>query len=67
MRRLHGAGDICVAETTLRDGDGSEWTAAHIFLFKDGKIWRQTDYFGQPSQRPHGARSGWSECEGRGR
>lgn len=52
VRRLHGAGDICVAETTLRYGDGSEWTAAHIFLFKDGKIWRQTDYFGQPLPAP---------------
>jgi ketosteroid isomerase-like protein len=52
IRRLHGAGDVWIAEATLRYGDGSEWTSAHIFEFKNGKIWRQTDYFGQPLPAP---------------
>jgi ketosteroid isomerase-like protein len=60
LRRLHGSGDLRVAETTLRYGDGSEWTAVHIFEFKDGKIWRQTDYFAQPLPAP-AWRSQWVE------
>jgi ketosteroid isomerase-like protein len=63
IKRIMGGGDYWVAETTLTYSDGSVWDAVNIFEFKDGKIARQTDYFGQPIQAP-AWRAQWVERMG---
>lgn len=52
VRRLFGGGDLWIAETDLAYPDGSVWKAVNIFEFKDGKILKQTDYFGAPIAAP---------------
>jgi ketosteroid isomerase-like protein len=52
VKRILGADDYWVAETTLTYGDGSVWDAVNIFEFRDGKVVRQTDYFCQPLPAP---------------
>jgi ketosteroid isomerase-like protein len=60
IKRIMGHGDYWVAETKLTYGDGSVWDAVNIFEFRNGKIVRQTDYFGEPIPAP-GWRARWVE------
>ena len=48
LRRLTGEGDLWVAETTQRYADGSEYFVCVVVEFADGKIQRETRYYGPP-------------------
>lgn len=50
-RRLVSNGDLVVAEATM-DYGGSVSKAVFIFEFKDGKIAKETAYWGEPFEAP---------------
>ncbi|MDQ3988058.1 MAG: nuclear transport factor 2 family protein [Actinomycetota bacterium] len=60
LRRLVGAGDVWIAETAGRYGDGSVWHGVDIIEFRDGKIWKETRYWAEPFEAPEW-RAQWVE------
>ncbi len=58
-RRIVGRGDLWLAETTL-DYAGKTVHAVSIYELRDGKIARETDYFGDPFE-PAEWRTQWVE------
>lgn len=60
---LHVAGDIAVLEMLLDYPDSGIALACDILVFEDGKIARNTGYFGQPFAAPEW-RSKWVEMMG---
>lgn len=52
LRRVVGAGDIWLAESTIDYGNGVPVSWVAILEFRDGKIVRQTDYFADPFEAP---------------
>src|SRR4051794_32588600 len=48
VQRITGEGDHWVVQGLMRYADGSEYHVATILEFGDGKLRRQTDYFGAP-------------------
>ncbi len=61
LRRILGSGDVWIGETTIDYGQGDPpWNSVSIVELRDGKIARQTDYFGEPFQAPEW-RSQWVE------
>jgi ketosteroid isomerase-like protein len=58
-RRTMGSGDIWILETEL-DYDGQRFNSVSILEIKDGKIAKETDYFGSPFEAPEW-RSQWVE------
>jgi hypothetical protein len=50
-RRLLGAGDVWVVEAVRLDGTGQSYVVAIIEL-RDGKVWRDTRWFGDPYEAP---------------
>jgi len=59
-RRTIGCGDLWVTETTIRYDGARPTSAVFIMEFKDGKVVRETDYFGEPFDPPQ-YRSQWIE------
>jgi hypothetical protein len=59
LRRLSGGGDLFVVEALGRYGADTSYTTA-IVEFREGKIVRQTEYFGSPFEAP-AWRSQWVE------
>jgi SnoaL-like domain len=60
VRRTIGAGDLWVTETTIRYDGARPTNAVFIMEFRDDKVVRETDYFGEPFDPP-GYRSAWIE------
>jgi hypothetical protein len=52
LRRLTGAGDLWIAETVIHYTDGKVFRGANIVEFRDGKIWKETRYYGEPFEAP---------------
>ena len=60
-RRIFSSGDLVVAETTLDyGGSGGIYHAVSILELRDGRIARETDYFGAPFPAPEW-RAQWVE------
>ncbi|GAC1513497.1 MAG: nuclear transport factor 2 family protein [Candidatus Dormibacteraceae bacterium] len=51
LRRIMGAGDVWIMETTI-DYGSEVAQGVHVIELKDGKIVRETDYFSQPFEAP---------------
>ena len=51
-RRLMGAGDLWIAESATEYPDGKQYHGVAILEFRDGKMWRDTRYFGEPFEAP---------------
>jgi hypothetical protein len=60
VRRTTGCGDLWVTETTIRYDGARPTKAVFIMEFHDGKVVRETDYFGEPFDPPD-YRSEWVE------
>jgi hypothetical protein len=60
LRRLIGAGDLWITETVIRYTDGKVFHGANIVEFRDGKIWKETRYYGEPFEAP-AWRAEWTE------
>ena len=60
VRRTTGCGDVWVTETTIRYDGARPTKAVFIMEFRDGKVIRETDYFGDPFDPP-AYRSAWVE------
>jgi hypothetical protein len=55
--------DLWVTETTIRYNGVRPTNAVFIMEFQDGKVVRETDYFGEPFAPPE-YRSRWVELMG---
>ncbi len=62
VRRVTGSGDVWVAEADMMYGDKKVFGVS-ILEFRDGKLIRETDYFGDPFPAP-AWRSQWVEIVG---
>lgn len=51
-RRVIGAGDVWLAESTVDYGNGVPVSWVAILEFRDGKIVKETDYFADPFVAP---------------
>ncbi len=60
LRRVFGAGDVWVAEGTNEYEPGDVWHWVIVMEFEDGKVRRETRYYGQPFEAPEW-RSAWVE------
>lgn len=60
LRRVIGAGDVWVAEGTNEYSPGDLWYWVIAIELEDGKIRRETRYYGQPFEAPEW-RSAWVE------
>ncbi len=60
VRRIVGAGDVWVTETTIRYDGARPTRAVFIMEFHDGRVVRETDYFGEPFDPPD-YRAEWVE------
>jgi hypothetical protein len=60
VRRIIGSGDVWVTEATITYDGASSTKAVFILEFRDGKVFRETDYFGEPFAPPDN-RSKWVE------
>ena len=47
-RRVGGSGDCWWSESIVHYADGSRWLAVSIYELRDGLVWRERIYFGQP-------------------
>jgi SnoaL-like domain len=52
LRRLIGADNLWIAETVIHYTDGKVLHGANIVEFRDGKIWKETRYYGEPFDPP---------------
>jgi hypothetical protein len=52
LRRLTGAGDVWVGESVVTYTDGRVFHGVAIIEFRDGKMWRETRYWGEPFEAP---------------
>jgi len=52
LRRLIGAGDLWISEAVTEYADGKRYYGVAILEFRDGKMWRDTRYFGEPFDPP---------------
>ena len=60
--RVGGSGDCWWGEAIVHYADGSRWLAVTIFELRDGLVWRERLYFGQPVAAP-AWRAAWVERE----
>lgn len=60
IRRTIGCADLWVTETTIRYDGAQPTNAVFIMEFRDGKVVRETDYFGEPFDPPDTVPLGWS-------
>ena len=51
-RRVVGQGELAVWEGTISYNDGAPMNRVAILEFRNGRIARETDYFGEPFQAP---------------
>lgn len=49
---LEGSGDELTATGTIDYPSGETWHFVTLFTMRDGKIWRQVDYFAPPFESP---------------
>jgi ketosteroid isomerase-like protein len=49
---LAGSGDDHQATGTIRYPDGKTWHFVALMTLREGKIWRETDYFAEPFEAP---------------
>ena len=49
---LTGSGDELTATGTITYPNGETWHFASLLTLREGKIWRQVDYFGPPFEAP---------------
>ena len=47
-----GSGDTWWAEQIIHYADGSRWLGVYLFELRDGRIYRERVYFGQPFPPP---------------
>jgi hypothetical protein len=59
LRRIIGAGDVWIMETTIDYGTEVA-QGVHVLELKEGKILKETDYFSQPFAAP-ARRARWVE------
>jgi len=59
-RRLVGGGDVWVVEARRFDDSGRVYHVVAVIELRDGKIWRDTRYFGDPFEAP-AWRAQWAE------
>jgi limonene-1,2-epoxide hydrolase len=59
-RRITADGDLVVSEIELTYADGSRFLGVSILEYRDGKIAKETDYFGEPFAAPQW-RAQWVE------
>jgi hypothetical protein len=52
LRRLTGAGDVWFGESTIWYTDGTVAYGVTRIEFRDGKMWRETRYYGEPFEAP---------------
>lgn len=50
--RIGGSGDCWWSEAIVHYADGSRWLAISIYELRDGLVWRERVYFGQPVTAP---------------
>lgn len=60
FRRTVASGDLAVLEVELTYADGSRYLGVSVLELRDGKIAKETDYFGQPFPAPEW-RAQWVE------
>lgn len=60
VRRITGSGDLFVMEARSDYGEGGIFHVADIVEFRDGKIVRETRYYGEPFDAPDW-RASWVE------
>lgn len=60
LGRISGTGDLWVVEGSSRYPDGTDYHVVSILELRDGKIARQTDYFGPTFPAPEWRRQ-WVE------
>jgi hypothetical protein len=60
LRRLTGSGDIWVRESFIEYPDGTVAYGVARVEFRDGKIWKETRYYGEPFEAP-AWRAEWTE------
>jgi len=60
FRRTVASGDLAVLEVVLEYADGSVYDGVSIMEIRDGKVTKETDYFGQPFAAPQW-RAQWVE------
>jgi ketosteroid isomerase-like protein len=63
IQRVVGSGDSWWGDGTVSYPDGSTWCLATLVEIRDGKIYRQTDYFAEPFEAP-AWRAPWVERMG---
>jgi ketosteroid isomerase-like protein len=63
IQRVEGAGDFWWGDGTVSYPDGSTWCLAVLVQVRDGKIYRETDYFAAPFEAP-AWRAPWVERMG---
>lgn len=59
VRRIVGMGDLWVTEFIIRYDDQPSWSVS-VMEFQDGKVARETQYFGDPFE-PGPSRAQWVE------
>jgi len=52
LRRVTGNGNLWFVETEIHYADGKVFLGAKIVEFRDGKILRETRYYGEPFEAP---------------
>jgi hypothetical protein len=60
FRRTLASGELAVLEVELRYADGSRYLGVSVMELRDGKVAKETDYFGQPFTAPQW-RAQWVE------
>ena len=60
LRRVTGSGDIWFAESRIHYADGTVFHGVSRIEFRDGKMWRETRYYGEPFEVP-AWRASWSK------
>ncbi len=52
VQRIVGSGDSWWADGTITYSNGATWFYAMILELRDGKIYRETEYFAEPFEAP---------------
>lgn len=60
FRRVLGGGNLAVVEVDLKYADGSRYLGVSVMELRDGKIARETGFFGEPFPAPEW-RAQWVE------
>jgi hypothetical protein len=60
FERVVGSGDLWWGDGLAHYPDGSRWHIVILVELRDGKVWRETDYFAAPFEAP-AWRSPWVE------